>query len=360
MTQKRWFFIAGGIVLLVIVLFFGIPWLQYSLSHAGTDDAHVDADIVQVTSKISERISQISVQTDQYVRRGQLLIVLDNRDELARLAQAQAQYDLALAQQRTNVQQGQGGFSQASAQVSQAEAQVGVAAANLPAAEQNYDKALDDLARTQSLVSTGDIPSEDLDAARASAAAAASQLNATERQVSAADAAVNAQRGGVTTAQGKLAQAADPSQVESARAQLDLVVRDLHYTHIYSPIDGYVGEKSAEIGQTISAGEMLMTLIPASGIYITANYKETQLGNMRVGQPVDIHVDAYHGVTFHGHVQSINPASENVYALIPSQNATGNFVKVTQRVPVRISIDDPRSDMPLRPGMSVETNVKVK
>ncbi|HZY98156.1 MAG TPA: HlyD family secretion protein, partial [Candidatus Baltobacteraceae bacterium] len=103
----------------------------------------------------------------------------------------------------------------------------------------------------------------------------------------------------------------------------------------------------------------LLTLIP-NHVYITANFKETQMGNMRVGQPVDIKVDAYKGATFHGHVESINPASQNTYALVPAQNATGNFVKVTQRIPVRISIDDPRSDMPLRPGMSVETSVKVK
>ena len=165
--------------------------------------------------------------------------------------------------------------------------------------------------------------------------------------------------GGLTTAQGKLAQAADPSQVEAAAAQLDLAKQNLNYTRIYAAIDGYVGEKNAEVGQTVGAGLTLMTMIPHH-VYITANYKETQMGKMRVGQPVDIHVDAYKGVTFHGHVASINPASENTYALVPAQNATGNFVKVTQRIPVRIDVDDQRADMPLRPGMSVETYVNVK
>ena len=103
----------------------------------------------------------------------------------------------------------------------------------------------------------------------------------------------------------------------------------------------------------------LMTIVPHR-VYITANYKETQMGRMRVGQPVDVHVDAYKGVTFHGHVASINPASENTYALVPAQNASGNFVKVTQRIPVRIDVDDMRADLPLRPGMSVETYVNVK
>ncbi len=358
--RKRWFFIGAGIIVLALILMYGIPWLKYMLSHESTDDAHVDADIVQVTSKIPERIDRILVTTNQYVHRGQLLIILDNSDEQARLQQAQAQYDLAAANQRTLVQQQRGGVSQAQAQVAQAAAQAGVAAANVPAAQQEYDKAEADLARTESLVATGDVPAEQLDAARATAAAAEAQLAGAQRQQNAASAGISAAQGGVATAEGKLAQASDVSQVEAARAQLELAQRDLHYTRIYSPIDAYVGEKDAEIGQTIAAGAQLMTLVPSTGIYITADYKETQLGNMRVGQPVDIHVDAYKGVTFHGHVVSINPASENTYALVPSQNATGNFVKVTQRVPVRISIDDPRADMPLRPGMSVETYVRVK
>ncbi|HUY41063.1 MAG TPA: HlyD family secretion protein [Candidatus Dormibacteraeota bacterium] len=358
--RKRWLFIGLGIVVLIVALVFGVPWLRYMLAHEGTDDAHVDADIVQITSKIPERIGDILVATNQHVTRGQLLIVLDDRDELARLQQAKAQYDLALADQRTTMQQGQGGVAQARGQQAQAAAQVDIALSQLPGAQQNYDKAEADLSRAASLVATGDVPREQLDAARAEAAAASSQLHAAENAVVAARAQEGATGGGVTTAQGRLAQASDSSQAQAAKAQLDLALRNLRYTHIVSPIDAFVGEKSAEIGQTVSAGEVLMTLVPSRDIFVTANYKETQMGNMRVGQPVDIHLDAYRGVTFHGHVVSINPASENTYALVPSQNATGNFVKVTQRIPVRISIDDPRPDMPLRPGMSVETYVKVR
>ncbi len=358
--RKRWIFIGLGIVVLIVAIVFGVPWLRYMLAHEGTDDAHVDADVVEVTSKIPERIDSILVTTNQHVTRGQLLVVLDDRDELARLQQAIAQYDQALAEQRTTVQQGHGGVAQARGQAAQAAAQVDIALSQLPGAQQNYDKAQADLSRTASLVATGDIPGEQLDAARAEAAAASSQLQAAQNTVTAARAQEDAAAGGVTAAQGRLAQAAYASQAQVAKAQLDLALRNLRYTHISSPIDAFVGEKSVEIGQTIAAGEVLMTLVPSKNIFITANYKETQMGNMHVGQPVDIHVDAYHGVVFHGHVVSINPASENTYALVPSQNATGNFVKVTQRIPVRISIDDPRSDMPLRPGMSVETYVKVR
>jgi membrane fusion protein, multidrug efflux system len=385
--RKRVFFIGGGIVVLILVLVFGIPWLLYALAHQGTDDARVDADVVAVTSKIPERVDRILVDTNQPVRRGQLLVVLDNKDELAKLQQAQAQYDLALANQRTLTEQNQGGVTQASGTVSteqaqvpvaqagvdQAKAQLQVASSQVPAAQQGYDRAQADYRRTVSLVSTGDEPSEQLDAMRATQAQAAAQLRSAQDQVAAAQANVSAAQervsasvagvtsaqGGLTTAQGKLAQAADPSQVEAAKAQLDLAKQNLAYTRIYSAIDGYVGEKNVEVGQTVNAGLTIMTLIPQR-VYITANYKETQMGSMRVGQPADIHVDAYKGVTFHGRVESVNPASQNTYALVPAQNATGNFVKVTQRIPVRISVDDQRADMPLRPGMSVETYVKVK
>ncbi len=368
-------------------LWFGIPWLTYMLAHQGTDDARVDADAVAVTSRINEKINQILVDTNQEVRKGQLLIVLDNKDEIARLKQAQAQYDLAIANQRTTTLQGRGGVAQAQGElvtnqaqvpvaqagVSQAAAQLAVSNAQLRAAQEAYNKAQADFSRTQSLVASGDVPSANMDTARAQSAQAAAQfrgardqiavaqanLSAAQQRVAAASATIQATQGGVTTAQGKLAQAADPSQVESAKAQLDLAKQNLTYTRIYAAIDGYVGEKNAEVGQTVAAGSTLMTLIPHR-IYVTANFKETQMGNMRVGQPVDIKVDAYGKATFHGHVVSINPASQNTYALVPAQNATGNFVKVTQRIPVRISVDDQSTDRPLRPGMSVETFVKTK
>ena len=385
--RKRIFFIVGAVVVIAVALIWGLPWLSFMMSHEGTDDAHVAADEVAVTSKIPERINQILVDTNQQVHRGQLLIVLDNKDEISRLRAAQAQYDLAVANQHATTTQGQGGVAQASgaignvqaqvplaqAGVEQAAAQLRAAQAQVPAARQSYDKAQADLNRAQSLVSTGDVASQTLDAARAQSAGAAAQLRGAQDQVNVAEAAVYAAQsrvsaaqagvaeasGGLTTAQGKLAQASDPSQVEAAKAQLNLAKQSLNYTHIYASTDGYIGEKSAEVGQTVGAGITLLTIVPHK-IYITANYKETQMGKMRVGQPVDIKVDAYRGVTFHGHVASINPASENTYALVPAQNASGNFVKVTQRIPVRVEVDDPPADYPLRPGMSVETFVRVK
>ena len=363
-----------GAIALIAILWVGIPWLIYARAHESTDDARVDASSVLVNSKIAERVSSIAVDTNAAVKKGQLLIVLDDSDERAKMAQARANYDMALANQRTLSLQGQGGLAAASADVGGSQAGVGVAQAQLaatqaqvPAAEQAYQKAQADLARTRSLVATGDVPRAQLDAVRAQAAAAAAQLRAAQYQVgvasanvSASQARVGAAAGGVTTAQGRLAQSNDPSQVEGAKAQLDLVKQNLGYTKIYAPIDGYVGEKNVEIGQTVNPGVPLLTIIP-NAVFVTANFKETQIGVMKPGQQVDITVDAYKGVKFTGTVASINPASQGTYALVPAQNSTGNFVKVTQRIPVKIVFDSSydAAKYPMRPGMSVEASVKV-
>jgi membrane fusion protein (multidrug efflux system) len=432
-TKRRrppvWALVVGAIVVIAL-LFWGIPYLRYASSHQTTDDARVDADAVTVSSKIAERVGQVLVNTDQPVKKGQILIRLDDKDERTALEQAQgalqaqranaraAQENVSLtaAQVAAQSTQGSGGVAAAqssiasaaaqaqSAQqqadaartaIAQAQDQVRVAQAQVPAARAALQRANADLARYSALVRTGDIASQQLDAQRAAQAQAASQYQAAIENVSAAQSAVaqaqsrytsaiaaanaasagvGAQQGQLQTAQGRLTESDNPYRVSATKAQADAAYAQtgslqaqvaaaqnrLGYTVIRSPIDGYVGMKNVEVGAAVTPGQSLMTLIPASGTYITANYKETQLGNVRVGQPVDISVDAYKGVPFHGHVTAIAPASQNTFSLVPAQNATGNFVKVTQRLPVRIVVDDPPRDKPLRVGMSVETAIQVK
>ena len=377
-----------GIVVAIAVIIWGIRWYSYARVHQSTDDARVDASTVAVTSKITERVDSILVDTNQPVKKGQLLIVLDNADEKAKLAQAQANLQLALQNQQALTTQGAGGVAQAQAGVQNAAAEVPVAQAGvqaaqaqlqaaqaaLPGAQQALDKARADYQRAQSLVGSGDVPKSQLDATKAEYAQAQSQFNAAQdnvnvaqanvvaaqQKVGAAQAGVGAAQGNAQAAQGKLSQAQAPAQIAAQEAAVQLAQQNLANTKIYSPIDGYVGEKSVEIGQTVNAGLTMLTLIP-NQVFVTANYKETQVGNMHPGQPVDIKVDAYKGITFHGKVLSINPASQNTYALVPAQNSTGNFVKVTQRIPVKISIDDADpGKYPMRPGMSVETSVLVQ
>jgi membrane fusion protein (multidrug efflux system) len=427
---RRTVLIVVGVIAAVIVLIFGIKYFSYSLTHETTDDAQIDADQVDVTSKISERVDRLLVDTNQQVKRGQLLIQLDDRDERERVLQAQANRDAMLAQARAaeaNVtlirdtqnaqnQENAGAIDQAQAQVQSASAnaesaqqqiavaQAGVTAANaqlaaakdaLPGAHQNLLKTQADLNRMQSLARTGDVSQSQVDAARAEYEAAVStyaqaqanvvaasaqfssaqeKLTAQRYSTSGTQATIGQQEGTLTTAQGHLAESSSPSrvsaqqaqadaagaQIATAVAQLKTAQDQLSYTQIRSPIDGYIGAKNVEAGKTVAAGESLMTVVPAKQIYVTSNFKETQLGKMHAGQQVDIGVDAYKGVKFTGHVQTISPASQNRFSLVPAQNATGNFVKVTQRVPVRIIFDNPDPAYPLRPGMSVETSVKVK
>jgi membrane fusion protein (multidrug efflux system) len=382
-------FIILGAIVAIAIIFWGVRYFSYARAHQTTDDARVDANVVAVTSKINERVNQILVDTNQPVKKGQLLIVLDDATERWAVNQAKANLQLALENQSANVTQGAGGIAQAQGQVqnaaanvpvaqsgvAQAQAQVQQAQAGLPAARQALAEAQANLNRTQALVKSGDVPRAQLDSAQAQYAQAQSQyraaqdsvnvaianLNASQQKVGAAQAAVAAAQGGVQAAQGKLNQAQAPAQIATQRAALAIAQQNLVNTRIYAAVDGIVGEKSVEVGQTVSSGTTLLTIIP-NQVYITANYKETQVGNMHPGQPVDIKIDAYKGLTFHGKVDSINPASQNTYALVPAQNATGNFVKVTQRIPVKIAFD-PATDFnkyPMRPGMSVETSVQVR
>jgi membrane fusion protein (multidrug efflux system) len=337
----------------------------------------------------------------------------------AQQAQANAaQQTVALTAEQQNAQktQGAGGVHAAQAQIANAQAsyrsqqqtadaahaavlgaqaQLRVAQAQVPAANAALARANADYQRYSSLARTGDASQQQLDAARATQAQALSQYRAAIDQVTsaqtnvaqnqaretaalaaavAAETGIGAGEGQLQTAEGRLIESAAPSrvpsvaaqasaaqaQVKSVSSQAQTAKDQLDYTVIRSPIDGYVGAKNIGLGATVAPGQALLQLVPQSKIYITANYKETQLTNMKVGQDVDVSVDAYKGTKFLGRVESIGPASQNTFSLIPAQNATGNFVKVTQRLPVRVSIVNPPADKPLRVGMSVETSVKVK
>jgi membrane fusion protein (multidrug efflux system) len=424
------FVIIGGAIVLIAALIWGVFYLAYATTHETTDDARVDGDTVTVTSKIAERIQKLLVDTNDPVHVGQVLIQLDSQDERTRLDQAMAavaaqqaqasaaEQNVALTREQQNAQstQGTGGVKAAQAQVSnaqamfeaaeqdataarsavaQAQAQARVAQAQVPSARAALDRANADFNRYTSLVRTGDISQQQLDAQRAAQAQAVAQyraaidqstaaqnavaqaearLTAALAQATASSAGIGAQVGQLETAQGHLSESNAPSRVPasaaqanaaqaqaaSAKAQAETARDQLSYTTIRSPIEGTVGAKNVEAGATVSPGQSLLELVPKNGLYITANYKETQLGSMKPGQDVDVSVDAYKGTKFHGQVESIGPASQNTFSLIPAQNATGNFVKVTQRLPVRIKIVDPPADKPLRVGMSVETSVKVK
>jgi membrane fusion protein (multidrug efflux system) len=389
--------VAGVVVVLAAI----IGLYMYFHNRETTDDAQVDGHITPMASKVYGRVAQVLVDDNQAVKAGQVLVKIDPRDYQAALDQAKASLMLAESEARSagvdvprtreNVASGN---SSADAQFVGAEADVARAqatyeqaqTADLAWARDNVDKsranaelARADLARYLPLMEKGEISKQQYDAAKANADASASALKAdqeklaqaqrnvevTKAQLDAAKARVEQARAGVAAAHADVKQvsmrAADAqaklAKVEQARALLDAAQLNLSYTEITAPVDGVATHKQVENGQIVQAGQGLLVVVPLQNVWVTANFKETQLKNMRAGQKVEVKVDTY-GKTFTGHVDSIAGATGSVLSLLPPENATGNYVKVVQRIPVKIVLDPiPAEKAILRPGMNVDATV---
>jgi membrane fusion protein, multidrug efflux system len=362
----------------------------YSL-YAGwesTDDAQIDGYVNPISSRVGGYITNVYVDDNQYVKAGTLLAQIDPKDYRVALASAQATFDndqATAAASRVSVPltaistsnvitSAEADVDHARAGVSVAEKQLAAAQASLAGAEANQAKAQDDVTRYKLLVEKQEIAEQQYTQAvqteKASAAA-----------VDAASAAVEAARDEVIQAQSKLGQAtaalgtartgpqqvliekshalASAALVEKAKAAVEQAQLNLDYTRIVAPVDGIVAKRSAQVGEYVAPGQQLLAIVPVEDIWVTANFKETQLKSMRPGQPVKVYVDAFDR-DFTGHVESLAGGTGAIFSLLPPENATGNYVKVVQRVPVRIRFDkgqDPEHQ--LRPGMSVEPKVKV-
>src|SRR5947199_5895700 len=316
--SKRTIFIIMGVVLVGLVAVGVRRWI-YSLSHVSTDNAQVDGHIIPILPKVGGYVVEVRTDENRQVRAGDTLVVLDDRDYKARLAQAEADLAVALA-----------GVSNR-ARVGQAEAQVAQAQANA-------EKAHADLERIKPLAEKDIVPKQALDAAEAASRAADAALAAAQAAPLGADA-----------------------RVGPARAARDQAALNLSYTRITAPSEGVVSKKSVEIGQLVQPGQPLMSEVPLSDVWVTANLKETQTANVTPGDPADFTVAAYPGRHVKGRVESLSPATGAKFSLLPPDNATGNFTKVVQRIPVRIR-PDAQNDAthPLRPGMSVVVTITTK
>jgi membrane fusion protein (multidrug efflux system) len=391
--KTRAMLFGGGIVLLAVIA--GL--FLYYRNRESTDDAQVDGHITQISSKVYGRVGEVLVNDNQQVKAGQVLVKLDPRDYQAALDQAKAQ--LALAETdaqsagidvpRTQLNT-QSGTSSADAQLagSQADLMRAQAAydqartADLAWAQANVEKSKAnallgqaDLERYTPLMQKGEISKQQYDAAKANADATASALKAdqeklvqAERGVEIAKAQLDAARAHVQQAQAGIVSAkADTKQVvmrqadargkiakvQQARAALEAAQLNLEYTTVVAPVDGVVTHKQVEVGQIVQQGQGLMVVVPLQDVWVTANFKETQLRSMKAGQKAEVKVDTY-GRTFSGHIDSIAGATGAVLSLLPPENATGNYVKVVQRVPVKIVLDPiPQDQAVLRPGMNV-------
>jgi len=376
-------FLIIGIVMLLVAGFF--LWRYFS-SYEDTDDAQIDGHLNPVSARVSGHVEGLLITDNQYVHAGQALLQIDPRDYQVRVAQAQADYDNAVAAARTAGVTVPITTTSTTSQLTSAEAEVASARANLLATQQQADaanaqlmqadannvKAQNDLARYKQLVSKQEISDQQYDQAYAAAQASAAEVDAARAGVSAAQQQVKAAQSKVAQAEADLRSARTAPQqvavtrsraksaealVEQKQAALDAAKLDLGYTTVVSPVNGFVTNRTVEVGQNVQPGQELMRIINLDDIWVTANFKETQLRNMRVGQPVTIHVDAT-DKDYKGRVNSFAGASGAIMSLLPPENATGNFVKVVQRIPVKITFDTGETKQHvLRPGMSVEPKV---
>jgi membrane fusion protein (multidrug efflux system) len=331
-------------VLALILLFWAFQKWSYGRTHQSTDNAQVDGHIVPVLAKVGGYVNTVTVSENDSVKAGQLLVHLDDDDYRVRLQQAQA--DLAAAEATG----GGGGCSgQAQSQVQSATGQRAALDAQTGAARANANKADLDLARARELADKQIISKQQLDAAQATAAVAHANLLAAERQAAAAGGTVNTAEAGVRVANARTMAA----RANAANAQLQL-----DYTRITAPASGEVSRKQVEVGQLVAPGQPLMSIVADTGVWVTANFKETQLAKIRPGQPVEFEIDAYGGCVGEGKVASVSGATGAKFALLPPDNATGNFTKVVQRVPVRIAVTKPcAGNHPLRPGLSAVVHI---
>ena len=323
--------VLGVIALLVLVgaALLVRQWI-WARTHIGDDNAQVEGHIIPVLSRVGGYVAAVEVDDNHEVGSGQVLVRIDERDVQARLAQTEADLASAVA-----VGGGKGETGQASAQLQAARAAVEQARANA-------QKAARDLERYRSLTERGIISRLQLDAAEAAATASQAQMQAAMQQVLAASA-------GLRGAEGRVA---------AAKASRDQAALMLSYAVITAPEAGVVTRKSVEVGQYVQAGQPLLSVVPLHDVWVVANLKETTVRNVLHGDPVEITVDSYPGKKYRGHVESLSPATGAKFSLLPPDNATGNFTKVVQRIPVRIGLDGPNDPVrPLRPGMSVRVTI---
>jgi membrane fusion protein, multidrug efflux system len=334
-------FVPVVIVIAAVLIIGGIIFWLVARQYVSTDDAYIDGHVTQLSARVSAPVIAMHIVDNQFVHQGDLLIELDPTTFLVALDQAKAQ-----------VISSEGKLIQAQAQIGTAKASVVRAEAQVNAAQVQFDNADKDLKRYQE-VDERARSKQQLDNATTTQKNAAAQLDQAKAQKVSADADVDSAEASVKAAKG---------EVENARANQKNAEVNLSYCKVFSPVDGRVTERTVETGNYVSPGEALFMLVDPN-VWVTANFKETQLTHMRPDQAVTIKIDAFPGIKWHGHVDSIQAGSGARFSVLPAENATGNFVKIVQRIPVKIIFDhdaNTNEAQLLSPGLSVIPRVKVR
>jgi len=339
--RVKWTLIVVGVLALILLLAWFLHWLLVGRYMQETNNAYLQADAVAVAPRVNGYVTEVFVRDDQHVRKGAPLLQIDDRTYKATLQQAEA----AIAVREADIAAAEAGLAGYTSQLVQARAQLTSATATLKFAQA-------EVKRFTPLAASGADTHEHLeslvhqrDQARAQAEAAQSQVESAQSQIQAGQAQLRQAGAGLKQAQ------ADADQARVA----------LEDTRLTAAIDGTIGDKTVQVGQFLAAGTRTMTLVPVQTLYLVANFKETQVGLMRPGQPVEIEADALSGVSLKGTVESISPGTGSQFALLPPENATGNFTKVVQRIPVRIRVEaGAEARKVLVPGMSVIATVDTR
>jgi membrane fusion protein (multidrug efflux system) len=378
----------------MVIVLVAVGWYWwYSRHWQSTDDAEIDGHIYPISARVAGQVVKVNVDDGAFVHQGDVLVQIDPTDYKVALDRSNADYQDSLAQQQaaqfgvpiadvgsfSQIRTANADLASAQASVAAAQKQKEAAQAEVIEAEANAKKLNDDVVRYRMLLDKREISQQQFDQATAAAIGANSTVDARKASLLAAEQQVLVAKTRIDQANAELRNAQiTPKQVQATRARaesaaaqalrakaaLDQAQLNLGYTTIVAPVDGIVGKRSVDPGQNVSIGQDLMAIVPLRDIWVTANFKETQMEKMLPGQPVKVKVDTYGGRTWDAHVTSIGGATGAKYSLLPPENATGNYVKVVQRIPVRIDFDgndkpDFNKDGLLRPGMSVEPDVKV-
>ena len=351
-------------------IYFGLHYWTVGRYQENTNNAYIKTDVVWVTPRIGGEVTRLFVKANQPVRAGEPLLQLDDRDAQARLAQAQAGVsarEAALGVQQANRQAQQAQVEQARSRISAVKADIRQAESRVRAAQAEVTRTSQEQARYQRLLAEGVTTRQRAEAVQAQATAAQANLDQARAAVLTAQAGYDQALAGISAAQAQVG-AVDASReqmladIEAARSQVTALSVDTESSQVVAPTSGIIGSMAVRLGARVGPQTRLMAIVPEKQAYIEANFKETQIGRMTVGQPVTIKLDAFPDRTFNGRITSFAPASGAEFSLMPPDNATGNFNKVVQRVPVRISLDnvDDATYQRLRPGLSAEVTVNVR